>query len=180
MIIKYLKNGEYRPKKLVVHTIHEDDFLNNTMDSVFEYNSNNKFRRRLSLKRTLYKSIKEQNNAFVLYGPPGTGKSTLVSSIAKDIGYSFLRVDTSTLLREGINNASKSVDDIFNLINKLEYTVILFDEIDECIKERESNTTTFENRILTNTLLTKLNDIKSNKIIYFVNTNLISEIDKAI
>ncbi len=84
------------------------------------------------------------------------------------------------MLREGINNASKSIDNIFNLINKLEYTVILFDEIDECIKERESKTTTFENRILTNTLLTKLNDIKNNNIIFFVNTNLISNIDKAI
>ncbi len=78
MIIKHFKTREYRPKKSVVHTINEDNFLNNTLDSVFEYNNGNKFSKKLSLKRTIYKSIKEQNNAFVLYGESGTGKSTLV------------------------------------------------------------------------------------------------------
>jgi len=189
IIIQNFKHGKfrqnnYRSKEAIRKHINEE-FLKSRADSIFtlkEYSAESEATdyTLFSLKKCLKELIKANNNAFVLYGEPGTGKTTLVEQIAEDMGYSFLRIDTGILLREGIDNATKSIDNVFELLKKLEHTVILFDEIDESIKDRESENTTFENRILTNTLLTKLNDIKNKKIIYFVNTNIISEVDKAI
>jgi len=147
-----------------------------------------------SLKKILFEEIifpriqknEEQwssiSNSGVLYGPPGTGKSTLVESIAKTLGWSYLRVDTALLLQSGLDKASNSVSKIFNLLTKLEKTVILFDEIDECIRDRQdSKDTVLENRLLTNTMLTKLNDLaKNEKIIFFIATNYGDKIDVAI
>lgn len=70
---------------------------------------------------------------------------------------------------------------MFEHLSYLTRTVILFDEIDECIRERSDPKTTFENRLLTNTMLTNLNDLKNNEnIIFFVATNWFQNIDEAI
>lgn len=121
------------------------------------------------------------SNSCILYGPPGTGKSTLVESIGNALGWSYLRVDTALLLQNGLDKATDSVSKIFDLLTKLEKSVILFDEIDECIRDRGDGSTVLQNHLLTNTLLTKLNDLaKNRKIIFFVATNYGDKIDKAI
>jgi SpoVK/Ycf46/Vps4 family AAA+-type ATPase len=97
------------------------------------------------------------------------------------LGWNFLRLDTSLLLREGLDKAAYSTSKVFEYLSYLIKTVVLFDEIDECIREGSDPTTTFENRLLTNTLLTNLNDLKNNKnIISFVATNWFQNVDEAI
>ena len=146
----------------------------------------------LSLKKTifsffLYPRISEKYestqlpNATILYGPPGTGKTSLIESIAKFLGWSYLRVDTSIFLRDGLDRASNNIDKLFETLIQLDRTVILFDEIDEFIQDRERNSENISKRLLTNTMLTKLNDLKKNKnILYFVSTNCIGTVDEAI
>ena len=123
----------------------------------------------------------ELPNSVLLHGPPGTGKSSIARSIASSLGWSFLRIDTSDLLHQGIANAPKSISQVFSMLENTTKTVILFDEIDECIRDRSDPNVSLENRLLTNMLLTKLNDLADNKkIIYFVATNNLCDIDEAI
>lgn len=123
----------------------------------------------------------ELPNSVLLHGPPGTGKSSIARSVASALGWSFLRIDTSDLLYQGISNAPKSISQVFNMLENTTKTVILFDEIDECIRDRSDPKISLENRLLTNMLLTKLNDLAINKkIIYFVATNNLCDIDQAI
>lgn len=161
------------------------------LDSVFRTTSNEE---QYSLKKfVFYRFIQPRlsnqqdrpwhqlENAVVIHGPPGTGKTSLAVSVAECLGWNFLRLDTSILLREGLDKAAYSTSVVFEHLSYLTKTVILFDEIDECIRERSNPSTAFENRLLTNTMLTNLNDLKNNRnIIFFVATNWFQNIDEAI
>ena len=116
----------------------------------------------------------------IIYGPPGTGKSSIVKFIAHSKHWNFIRIDTSTLLKYGMDNAADTINAVFTHLGKLKKTVILFDEIDEFLRERKEETA-FNNRVLTNMMLTRLNDLKENKdIIYIIATNNFDELDSAI
>lgn len=167
-----------------------DDFVKR-WDSVIKYPADSASY--LSLKKIIFHNIieprlkynkisvwKDFANAFLLYGPPGTGKSSLVESIASMMGWSYLRIDTGIFLENGLDKVGKTASDVFNYLKHLEKTVILFDEIDELIQERKESSS-IENKLLTNTMLTLLNDLtKNKKIIYFIATNYANRIDQAI
>jgi ATPase family protein associated with various cellular activities (AAA) len=145
-----------------------------------------------SLKKTIFELILKPRrdrerrlidlpNAFFLYGPPGTGKTKLTKDIASFLGWSFVLVDTATLLKQGVDKFAESISSVFSYLNDLDKTVVLFDEIDEFIKDRKEYKGSTENRMLTNTFLTKLNGLKENRnIIYFISTNHMDEVDSAI
>jgi len=162
------------------------DFFRRT-DSFFTVNDTEE---KLSLKLTIYETFLAPRkgkgifdkipNAAILYGPPGTGKTSITKAIAKYLGWSYLRIDTSIFLRNGLDMASKNIEKVFNHLKELDKTVIIFDEIDEFIQNRNTNEN-ISRRLLTNTMLTKLNDLKDNSnIIYFVSTNCFGKIDPAI
>lgn len=48
----------------------------------------------------------ELENVVVIHGPPGTGKTSLVMQVAECLGWNFLRLDTSSPLREGLDKAA--------------------------------------------------------------------------
>jgi SpoVK/Ycf46/Vps4 family AAA+-type ATPase len=155
----------------------------------------------VSVKELVYKSIllpriknkrgiENLPSAICLFGPPGTGKTTLSSTIAKTLGWSFVRIEPSTFVKEGMDKFAQRVEYVFDCLKHLEKTVILFDEMDEYIKKRviesdnrsKSSSPDFFNRLSTNIFLTQIDKLyKFNKnIIYLIATNNIDDIDKAI
>ena len=75
------------------------------LDSIYYFKGKEK-----SLKATIFELIlkprreKERRlinlpNAFFLYGPPGAGKTKLTKDIASFLGWSFILIDTGTLVR---------------------------------------------------------------------------------
>ncbi|MGC2575340.1 MAG: PQQ-binding-like beta-propeller repeat protein [Candidatus Nitrosopolaris sp.] len=75
------------------------------LDSTFYFKGKEK-----SLKKTIFELILKPRrdrerrfidlpNAFFLYGPPGTGKTKLTKDISFFLGWSFVLVDTATLLK---------------------------------------------------------------------------------
>jgi ATPase family associated with various cellular activities (AAA) len=116
----------------------------------------------------------------IFFGPPGTGKTSLVSSLAQAIGWKYIELHPSHFVSEGLPNVQHTADIIFSKLMELDHAVILFDEIDELVRERELEPDQF-GRFLTTSMLPRLAELwKARKVMYFVGTNHIEYFDRAI
>jgi len=119
--------------------------------------------------------------SLILYGPPGTAKTTICTSIAQKLGWSFLTVDTADFLASGLQNVASRMTYIFDRLRALEKTVILFDEIEEFCLDRADPSLGMESRMLTTAMLTQLNDLRrQQKCVFLVATNRLRAFDAAV
>lgn len=117
----------------------------------------------------------------ILFGPPGTAKTTVVSAIAKRLGWAFVAIDTSSFLADGLTNVARRISDVFDQLMRLEKVVILFDEIEEFVLDRSMPSLTMESRLLTTAMLTKLADLRGRrKVAFFIATNRLTALDAAV
>lgn len=121
-----------------------------------------------------------QARSAILFGPPGASKTTLVRRLADVIGWDYVEIHASHFVAEGLPEVQKTADQIFKQLLELDHAVVLFDEIDELVRERDMEKDAF-GRFLTTSMLPKLAELWENrKIIYFVATNHINYFDSAI
>lgn len=119
----------------------------------------------------------------ILFGPPGTSKTRLAKCVANALGWDYVELHASHFVAEGLPNVQRRADEIFGKLMQLDRTVILFDEIDELVRARDSKDTSHDvfGRFLTTSMLPKLAELwKAGKVIYFVATNHIRFFDPAI
>ncbi len=74
----------------------------------------------------------------IFFGPPGTSKTDLSIKVAAFLGWSYLSVDPSMLLRNGMEGIQAEANMIFRMLNQTDSIVVLFDEFDELVRERGS------------------------------------------
>jgi adenylate kinase family enzyme len=123
---------------------------------------------------------KNHARSAILFGPPGTGKTTLVRSLADLIEWDYVEIHASHFVAEGLPEVQKTADKIFKQLSELDHTVVLFDEIDELVRERDMEKDAF-GRFLTTSMLPKLAELwEARNILYFVATNHINYFDSAI
>jgi len=120
------------------------------------------------LKRTM--PILEANGlptkrGLIFSGPPGTGKTFCCRVLAASVGVSFMIISSVS--------GAESVRRIFRFARKISPTVILFEDVDIYMMNRESNQLS--------SLLNELDGIEENKrIITILTTNKPEFLDKAI
>jgi hypothetical protein len=123
-------------------------------------------------------------SSMLLYGPPGTGKSTVGENIADALGMRMITVTVSDFLGRGGAHVEARAKAIFQTLEAQFDTVILFDEIDAFLLDRDSarydkQDTLFQ--FLTPGMLTKINDLhKLGRSIFIIATNYKDRIDPAI
>jgi hypothetical protein len=81
---------------------------------------------------------KPVNYSLLLYGPPGTGKSSLAENIARVLGLRMITVTVSDFLGSGGANVEARAKAVFQTLEAQSDTVILFDEIDSFLLDRDS------------------------------------------
>ncbi len=116
----------------------------------------------------------------IFFGPPGTSKTALVSAIAGAIGWKYIELHPSHFVAEGLPQVQHTADVIFGKLMELDHAVILFDEIDELVRERDIEPDQF-GRFLTTSMLPRLAELwQARKVMYFVATNHIEYFDRAV
>jgi len=122
--------------------------------------------------------------SMILYGPPGTGKTSLAKWIAKELKYDLIEITPSDFIAEGEAGVEARAKAIFNALYKQEETVILFDEIDRLILDRNSKAYSEQGDIfqfMTPSMLSKFKDLREiKKSIFIIATNYYERIDEAI
>jgi adenylate kinase family enzyme len=116
----------------------------------------------------------------ILFGPAGASKTTMVRFLAASIGWQYVELHSSHFVTDGLSNVQKTADRIFQRLYELDRAVILFDEVDELVREREIEGES-SGRFLTTSMLPKLAELwDGRRVLYFVATNHIEFFDRAI
>lgn len=125
----------------------------------------------------------EPHYSMLLYGPPGTGKSAIPEELAEALGWRLITVTTSDFLAQGEAEVESRAKAVFRALEAQKDAVILFDEIDHFILDRESKLYRDQHGIfqfMTPGMLTKLKDLRSKQqSIFILATNYAERIDNA-
>lgn len=122
--------------------------------------------------------------SFLLYGPPGTGKTALAKDIADVLQYNLITVTPSDFIAGGESEVESRAKAIFKCLELQKNAVILFDEIDQFLLDRDSEeykkqTSIFQ--FMTPGMLPKFNNLRAKEnCIFIIATNYAERIDPAI
>ncbi|MDQ4124218.1 MAG: ATP-binding protein [Actinomycetota bacterium] len=80
---------------------------------------------------------RDRPSSFLLFGPPGTSKSTLARSLAQALRWHYLELTPSNFVEQGLEMIERRSREIFEELAVLRETVVLFDELDSLLTDRE-------------------------------------------
>lgn len=116
----------------------------------------------------------------ILYGPPGTSKTQLADIIADALAWPLLKLDPSHLTRVGLDQLHAETYRLFSMLGAAERMVVLLDEFDELVREREGPNEALS-RFLTTAMLPKLTALRERrKLVFLLATNHVEVFDSAI
>jgi hypothetical protein len=122
----------------------------------------------------------EVPTAAIFYGPPGTSKTQLASLISNALGWPLLKIDPSHLTRSGLDRLHAQANRLFGMLEAADQTVVLLDEFDELVREREGPNEVLS-RFLTTAMLPKLTALHDRRqIVILLATNHVESFDSAI
>jgi hypothetical protein len=117
----------------------------------------------------------------IFYGPPGTSKTGLAKIISRYLGWPLLKLDPSHLTRDGLDRLHAEANRLFVMLEASEQIVVLLDEFDELVRERDEAGSEVMSRFITTAMLPKLTALaERRRLIFLLATNHIERFDAAI
>jgi hypothetical protein len=127
---------------------------------------------------------RDPNCSFLLYGPPGTGKTTVAEQMAVELEWPLITITVSDFLADGAAAMEARAKMIFLVLCEQDDVVILFDEIDQFLLDRNSYWYERQEdvfKFMTPGMLTKLQELRdAAQSIFIAATNYYERIDGAI
>lgn len=124
-----------------------------------------------------------KDSSMLLYGPPGTGKTSVAEDIATALKWPLLTITPSDFVAGGESAIELRAKEIFTALNEQRRVVILLDEIDRLILDRDAPAYASQSdmfQVLTPGMLPKLKDLRSKaSCIFIIATNYKERIDPA-
>lgn len=121
--------------------------------------------------------------SMLLYGPAGTGKSTVPEQIAKHLAWPLITITPSDFIAHGESEVEARAKIIFKTLEEQSNKVILLDEIDRLILDRDSTAYHEQADIfqfMTPSMLVKLRGLRRKaRCIFVIATNYEEHIDVA-
>ena len=119
-------------------------------------------------------------SAIILYGPPGTGKTYAVEKLTDYLGWPMFEVDASSIGSPYIHETSKKIAEIFNKAIENSPSLLVIDEMDAFLSDRESGASGQHRVEEIAEFLRQIPDAPKNKVLIVGMTNRIDIIDPAI
>lgn len=125
---------------------------------------------------------KLRSSSLLLYGPPGTSKTSLMKALANKLGWEFVQITPADFLSAGEDQVEARATLLFEILKRSKDLVVLFDEVDEFLIDRElKDRPGGIFRFMTTSMLPKLQSLKSQgNLIFGIGTNYQERLDKAI
>jgi len=123
---------------------------------------------------------KLEKSSMILFGPPGTTKTSIAKAIAWELKWPFVEIGPHLFAEEGIDSVIRRARAVFQKLMVLDRCVVLLDEIDELVSNREKE---FEKigRFITTSVLPWLQHIRDRaEVILIVATNYVRNFDVAV
>jgi len=119
--------------------------------------------------------------AIILHGPPGCGKTYAVEKLVEHIGWLSYQIDSSSIGDSHIHGTSKKISDIFKLAIKKSPSIIIIDEMEAFLADRDMGSTSSHHRIEeVAEFLRRIPEAIKNRVLIIAMTNKINMIDPAI
>jgi len=118
-------------------------------------------------------------SALILYGPPGTGKTYAVERLTDFLGWPMFEVDATSIASPYIHETSKKIAEIFKKAIDNSPSVLVIDEMDAFLSDRESGTGQHRVEEVAE-FLRQIPEATKNKVLIIAMTNRIDMIDPAI
>jgi len=174
-------------------TVHEWKTLPSTLDEMVPFDfGDSQVQKRSSVTEVLKAEFVEgrkpdgerKKYSLLLYGPPGVSKTTTAQAIAKQLQWDLVYLSPSDFITRGEAGIEEQTKLIFRALMALRDYVIVFDEIDRMVLDRESTAYGKQGdmfQFMTPGMLTKLNELRKQKrCIFVIATNFAEKIDRAI
>ena len=120
-------------------------------------------------------------NKFLFQGPPGTGKTETAKHVARILERDLFIVEFSEVIDSKLGQTSKNITTLFREINGFANPgriVVLFDEIDALVMDRNNSHDVREMGRATSTFLRELDNVNT-QVVLIATTNMFDLLDKA-
>jgi MoxR-like ATPase len=120
----------------------------------------------------------------LLYGPPGTAKTTIAEDLCSALGWPLITITPSDFIHGGEGQIEARAKRIFDVLEVQSDVVVLFDEIDRLILDRDATAYLQQGdlfQFMTPSMLPKLRDLRKRRgPVFIIATNYEERIDAAI
>jgi ATP-dependent Lon protease len=118
-------------------------------------------------------------NGMLLYGPPGCGKTFFAQHFAEEAGFNCQKLIVSDLVSRWVGETEKTIKTAFEDAKKNAPTILIFDEIDTLMPDRDNDLKHWD-KSMVNEFLSQLDNIGDSGVFIIGSTNNPHLIDKAI
>lgn len=132
----------------------------------------------------------EEDYGIVLHGPPGSSKTAIVEGLGAEMWKGvrhkprIIRITPADFIRQGESQLDSEARSIFELISHVRGVTILFDEIDDFLRQRIAGEEVHFLKLVVPAMLNRLQDLRDaaprQEICFIIGTNFVDKIEPAL